>query len=412
MRRILLALVMVAAGLVVATPAAAHSGAIPHTVELDGKQLAVARLLLRSGHADATLRAAFESLKAEADTDLTAGPWSVVNKTEVPPSGDKHDYLSEAPYWWPTQPQTADNPYGCPYVQRDGQTYPGSQAIQDHNARGAAFNAIYDLTLAWYYTGKAAYAERAELDLRTWFLDPATRMNPSLNYTQFIPCLVDGRGTGIIDFSEALPDVIDAAAVLDSGAPGWHRADRTGITGWFDQFLTWLQTSPLAADEKATLNNHGSFFDEQEAALALYVGQPERARDIVRSAEHSRIDVQIASDGSQPLELSRTRSWHYSIFNLMALTRLASVAHHVGIDLWGYAGGSLTRAVDFLLPAATQGEAAWPYQELSFHAYAAIDVIHAAADAGDRSAVHAVTAVPAPPGGDLWPVRPAAEDLG
>jgi hypothetical protein len=414
MRRIILALVVVVAGLVVATPAAAHNGVIPRTVELNGKQLATARLLLRSGHADAKLRAAFDSLKAEADTDLTAGPWSVVNKTQLPPSGDKHDYLSEAPYWWPTQPQTADNPYGCPYVQKDGQTYPGSQAIQDHNARGAAFNAIYDLTLTWYYTGRAEYAQRAELDLRTWFLDAATRMNPSLNYTQFIPCLLDGRGIGIIDFSEALPDVIDAAAVLDTGAPGWRRADHDGLTGWFDQFLTWLQTSPLAADEKAAANNHGSFFDEQEAALAAYTGHRALAERIVRSAETARIATQIEGDGTQPQELARTRSWHYSLFNLMALTRLAQVGRTVGVDVWGYTapgGGNLFKAVDLLLPAATTGQSAWPYPELTFNAYAALDVVHAAAAAGDRNARAALPHVPLPPVGDRWPVRPAADFL-
>lgn len=95
----------------------------------------------------------------------------------------------------------------------------------------------------------------------------------------------------------------------------------------------------------------------------------------------------------------------------MALTRLASAARHVGVDLWSYAGGSLARAVDFLIPAATRGHTAWPYQELSFHAYAAIDVIHAAA-AGNRTAGRALPTVLPPPGGDLWPVRPAAEDLG
>ena len=29
------------------------------------------------------------------------GPWSVTNQKSLPPSGDKHDYLSWAPYWWP-----------------------------------------------------------------------------------------------------------------------------------------------------------------------------------------------------------------------------------------------------------------------------------------------------------------------
>jgi hypothetical protein len=380
-------------------------------VTLSGPQLAATKARIRAG--DPAIRAPFHTLVKQANADLSAGPWSVMDKTEVPPGGSKHDYLSEAPYWWPTEPMTPQNPYGCPYVDRDGQTYPGAEAITDHNERGAAFSAIYTLTLAWYYTGDPAYAHRAELDLRTWFIDPATSMNPNLNYAQGIPCMVNGRGTGIIDFSEALPDVVDAAAILDSGAPAWTSKDHDAISSWFSQFLVWLQTSPNAIDEAASQNNHGSFFDEQEAALALYTGQRKLTRQIVIAAETKRIDVQIQPDGSEPLELARTLSWHYSTFNLMALTRLAQIGQHVGVNLWRYttpAGGSMTKAVNFLIPAAT-GQAPWTYPQTGFEPYAPLDVIHAAAAAGDKEAAAALHLIPAPPGGDLWPVEPAAEQL-
>ena len=384
---------------------------IPRTVTLDGVRLFVTKQRIRAG--DPTLDQSLQALLAKADKALTTGPWSVTDKPQTPPSGDKHDYLSQAPYWWPTQPATADNPWGCPYVQRDGVRNPAIDDIPDHTARGDAISAIYALSLAWYYTGNPAYAQRAELDIRTWFIDPATRMNPSLTYTQFIPCLLDGRGIGIIDFSEALPDVVDAAAILDAGAPGWSAADHAGISGWFGDFLEWLQTSQNGKDEAATLNNHGSFFDEQAAALALYTGQRSLARHIVQTAEHTRIDPQIMADGSQPEELSRTRSWHYSIFNLTALTRLASIGRHVGVDLWKYqnpAGGGLRKAVEFMLPAAVQGATAWNYPELQFSANEARPIIHAAADAGNHAAAQALREMPAPTSVDLWPVQPAADD--
>ena len=57
-------------------------------------------------------------LTARADDWLRQGPWTVLDKPQTPPGGDEHDYLSQAPYWWPTQPTTADNPWGCPYVQK------------------------------------------------------------------------------------------------------------------------------------------------------------------------------------------------------------------------------------------------------------------------------------------------------
>ncbi|WP_042393051.1 alginate lyase family protein [Streptacidiphilus carbonis] len=416
-RRITAALVAVGATvLALLAPASASAAGlrpapVPRTVVLDGNRLALTRLLVRAGVPQ--LRGELRTLTGQADGYLTQGPWSVTDKPQTAPSGDKHDYLSEAPYWWPSQPQTAANPWGCPYVQKDGVRNPAIDTITDHKERGEMFNAVYTLTLAWYYTGKADYAERAALDLRTWFVDPASRMNPSLNYTQFIPCKVDGRGIGIIDFSQQFTDVLDATAILDTGAPGWTSADHTGMTDWDSRFLSWLQTSQNGKDEAAATNNHGSFFDMQEAALALATGQKALARSIVQGAESKRLDVQLAADGGQPLELARATSYHYSDFNLLALTRLAQIGEHVGVDLWHYttpSGGNLLKSVDFVVPAAT-GAAAWTYPELDFQAFAANDVIRAAADAGDRTALRALPELSAQPGGDVWLLRPAAEQL-
>jgi hypothetical protein len=151
----------------------------------------------------------------------------------------------------------------------------------------------------------------------------------------------------------------------------------------------------------------------QLAALAYATGDEDLARRTVLDARSKRIAPQIASDGSQPQELTRTRSWHYSTFDLVAYTRLADIGRHVGVNLWAYRGPdgqSLFKAVDYLLPAAT-GAAAWPHPEMEFHRYAATDVVHAAADAGDRQAQRAVPLLEEPPGGDLWALRPAAEQL-
>ncbi|MFJ8476844.1 alginate lyase family protein [Kitasatospora sp. NPDC094011] len=46
--------------------------------------------------------------------------------------------------------------------------------------------------------------------------------------------------------------------------------------------------------------------------------------------------MQIDADGSQPQERTRTRTWHYFTFNLVALTRLAQLGRHLGIDLWDH----------------------------------------------------------------------------
>jgi len=384
----------------------------PGTVVLNGQQLVANRIGLLAG--DPTLRASLSDLLAQATPELTTGPWTVLDKTQLPPSGDKHDYMSLAPYYWPTQPQTPTNPWGCPYVNKDGQVSPISKSIADKPEWIQAYNAIYQLSLAWYYTGDPRYAQRAELDLRTWFLDAATKMNPNLNYAQGIPCQVTGRGIGIIDFAYTLTEVLDSVDLLNDGAPGWTTADGAGMTSWAGQFLTWLRTSAFGAGESAEQNNHGSFYDMLNAGLALFTGQRSLARNIVLQAETKRIAVQIQADGEQPLELTRTRSWHYFNFNLVALTRLASIGHHVGVNLWAYTapdGGSLFGAVNYLIPAATKGQSVWPFPEIAFHQYATVDVLHAAADAGDQQARAALPTAQIEPGGDLFPIRPASEQL-
>ncbi|MDF9812058.1 alginate lyase family protein [Streptomyces sp. SPB162] len=394
-----------------APPPAAHAGSkAPRTVVLDGERLRQTKARLAKG--DPALRRAVAALRTQADGWLGQGPWTVTDKDRTPPGGDKHDYLSQAPYWWASLPKTADNPMGCPYVQKDGQRNPEVDELTDHDERGEVFASAYTLSLAWYYTGDPAYSRHAAEILRTWFTDPATRMNPNLDHAQIIPCKYDGRAIGIIDFSQGFTSVLDATAILDTGAPGWTAGDRGGMRTWYEGFRGWLGGA-FGTEEAAAANNHGTFFDMQLAALQLATGHRDLAARTVATARSSRIDPQIAADGSQPGEISRTRSWHYSTFNLVAFTRLAAIGEHVGVNLWSYrgpAGQRLSAAVDYLLPAAT-GKAPWPHPELDFHAYAASDLVHAAADAGDPRARAAVSALQAPPGGDLWALRPAAEQL-
>jgi hypothetical protein len=398
-----------------ALPAGASSApkppaSVPATVLLDGARLAGIRGSL-AHNPPASLTAALRTLTHSADAELTAGPWSVMDKKQTAPSGSKHDYLSQAPYWWPSANKTAANPRGCPYVQRDGQRNPEADLISDHAEQGKAWSAIRDLALAWYYTGDARYAARAELDARTWFINPATRMNPNLTYAQVIPCDSAVHGTGIIDASEALPQLLDGFALLDSGAPGWSAADSSAVKSWLGDLLVWSRTSPQGMAESAAANNHGTYKDLMDSSIAVYTGQVALAQSIVSGARTARIDRQIDANGSQPLELARTRSWHYSNFDVTAYCRLTATGRRVGVNLWAYVnprGGSIDKAIDFLIPAAEKGRGAWKGQELgSFDQALAKYALHFAADNGDAAAAAAGPKVPSPAGGDLWPIEPA-----
>jgi hypothetical protein len=135
---------------------------------------------------------------------------------------------------------------------------------------------------------------------------------------------------------------------------------------WFAAYFDWLTTSANGKDEAAAKNNHGSWYDAQAVGIALYLGKTEFARKVAETARTKRIAEQIRPDGQEPLEQTRTRSFHYSIYNLQALMKLADEAKTVNVDLWNYqapGGGSIRAALDYLLPFADT-QKTWEHQDL------------------------------------------------
>ena len=58
---------------------------------------------------------AYKQLIKDADKALQFGPVSVMEKKNAAPGGDKHDYVSLAPYHWPDP----SKPGGLPYMRKD-----------------------------------------------------------------------------------------------------------------------------------------------------------------------------------------------------------------------------------------------------------------------------------------------------
>jgi hypothetical protein len=307
---------------------------------------------------DLQIQPALAALIKVADESLKHGPYSVVYKDKVPPSGDKHDYMSVGPYWWPDSSKAN----GLPYIRKDGQINPERYAIKDDTYQNALSEDVYYLGLAWYYTADKKYATHAAKLLRTWFLDPATRMNPNLNYGQAIPGITEGRGIGLIDLHN-VPMLIDGIQLLKSTLA---TSEYKAIQDWYKQYLTWMRSSPVGLDEADELNNHGTWYDVQQVSIALFTGQQDLAKQILEEQTKKRIDSQLEVDGQQPKELARTLSWNYSLFNLRAFFELALLAENIQIDLWHYESSgkkSLQKAFSWLLPYAS-GTKEWQHQQI------------------------------------------------
>jgi hypothetical protein len=312
---------------------------------------------------DEAVAKALKKLITDADKALAVVPPSVMQKTKVPPSGDKHDYMSIAPYYWPN-PATKD---GLPYQRKDGKVNPESreEAANDTLRARAVGATVETLALGYYFTGDEKYAEHAAKVLRTWFLDPATKMKPHFRFAQAVPGVNDGRGTGILE-ARGLADAADAATLL-AGSKHWSAADQQALQAWGEAYFEWLTTSKNGQDEHAAKNNHGTWYDVQSAKWALVLGRKDKAKEICAEAATRRIGVQIQPDGKQPLELARTASFSYSCFNLRALSALAGLGEHAGVDLWKHRsadGRSLVAALDFLVPYLGKNPKPWTMQQI------------------------------------------------
>ena len=312
---------------------------------------------------DESVAKALKKLITDADKALAVVPPSVMQKTKVPPSGDKHDYMSIAPYYWPN-PATKD---GLPYQRKDGKVNPESreEAANDTLRARLVGTTVETLALGYYFTGDEKYAEHAAKVLRTWFLDPATKMTPHFRFAQAVPGVNDGRGTGLIE-ARGLADAADVAILL-VGSKHWSAADQQALQAWGEVYFEWLLGSKNGQDERAAKNNHGTWYDVQAVKWALVLGRKDKAKELCVAAGPGRIGVQIEPDGKQPLELVRTASFSYSCFNLRALSALAGLGEHVGVDLWQHKtkdGRSLVVALDFLVPYLGKNPKLWTMQQV------------------------------------------------
>jgi hypothetical protein len=309
---------------------------------------------------DPRVKAAYDALLAKAEAAMKRPLYTVTDKTVVPPSGDRHDYLSVGPYWWPDP----SKPKGLPYIRRDGEINPDRSTNKyDVNDLEGMSKDVETLSLAYYYSGNPRYAGRAASLVRTWFLDPKYRMNPNMNFAQAVPGRELGRAEGVIDTTR-LQRVIDGVGLI--GPSGKLTGEeQAGLEKWFADYVDWMRTGKNGKDEDAAKNNHGMWYDAQFAQFALFARRPELAKAVVDAFPKRRIGPQFTPEGKLPLELARTRSLHYSIYALLAAYDVAEMGKCLGVDLWNYddGGKSLKRATDFLAPYHGKVQT-WPLPEL------------------------------------------------
>lgn len=299
------------------------------------------------------------TLKAKADAALNDGPWSITYVPTKAVSGNPHDFFSEGPYWWPDP----ENPNG-PYIRKDGLRNP--DRFTDHDDMMSKMSVTVSiLSYAAYLFEEEKYANRAAYLLDVWFVDEETKMNPHLQYAQAIRNITDGRGIGIIETNH-FTQLVEALNFLKQSGY-WKDENYSGVKKWFGEFAVWLTTSKNGLDEKMHGNNHSSWWNAQVLTYSIFSDHTELLNDMWKHAKEFLIETQIAKEGNFPLEDERTRSLHYSVFNLNALSSICKIADNYNRNLWNYNssnGVSVLTSINYIIPFI-ENPSTWTKQEIS-----------------------------------------------
>lgn len=304
-------------------------------------------------------------LRQVAEQVLERGPFSVVDKTSLPPSGDAHDYWHPAPYYWP-------NPFplpGLPYVRRDGRRVPGTRLYEpwsdkyDRTRLQRLFDDTFVVALAFREFGDEKFADHGASLIRRWFLHPQTAMNPHLEYAQvrWGRNRNRGSGRGLIEFKD-MYYFLDAVRIIER-AGALSSTECRDFRAWLTRYLKWLVESSAGQSERAAGNNHGTCYDLQVASIAAFLDDDSLLRRTLIDSRF-RVIEQIDAEGRQPREMTRSITAHYCCFNLQSWINLAGVADSAGEGLWffeGPRGQSLEKAMRWLLHHLGRP---WPYEQI------------------------------------------------
>lgn len=233
-------------------------------------------------------------------------------------------YASVGPYWWPD----LNNP-GGPYIRKDGLINPETNDY-DGPKLNLMMRRVKAFAVAFYLTDEFVYKDAMVSQLRAWFLDPVTGMIPSFQYAQIHPGSNGNIGSpaGLIE-AYAFNDVLEAIRLVNS-LSAIDRKTMDGLKAWFGKFASWMMESYLGKAEYYASNNHGIAYDVLLANIAAFIGRKDIIDGITDDFRWMRLESQIMPDGSQPMELARTRSYHYVIYNLVHIVDFCILQDNLG----------------------------------------------------------------------------------
>jgi hypothetical protein len=290
------------------------------------------------------VRQSQESLAIESPT-ITSNT-SFIKQTSGP-----NNYASLAPYYHPDP--TSEN--GFPYIRMDG-------VINRSNMSSRTSDGMYvsrlcalltPLCILYYYTKSEDYATRAISIIEKFFINEETKMNPDLTYSGMVigNSMEDLRIRGATIDIQRLSMMTDLIQLLKTST-NWTIEIENAMVLWFDSLSDWFKTHPRGILQNTYNHNIKTSYVKQLCSYLCFCGKIQEAKNYLEDTVRTMLSAQIDIDGKQVLEMERTRSRHYSNFNLQLLVELAIISNSLGVNIWNYKDengrGSIQQAMRFM----------------------------------------------------------------
>lgn len=286
-----------------------------------------------------------KQILATASWAMQQKPVTVTASSSPISAGGKHDFFSQADYFWP-DPKNPDGPY----INRDGMTNP-ENFVEHRKVMIRLSKIIGALASAYKITGNEKYVKQALVHLNAWFVNADTKMNPSLWYAQAVKGKETGRNYGIIDTIH-LMEVAQGMLVMEK-AKAFDKRSAIAIKKWFADYTLWLNTSKPGLQEKNVKNNHATCWAMQVASFAKLCDDEGMLDSLRLRYKTVLLPNQMGEAGDFPLELARTKPYGYSIFNLDAMAMLCQILSTPKDNLWEFEtadGKSIKKGITYLYP--------------------------------------------------------------
>jgi hypothetical protein len=277
--------------------------------------------------------------------------------------GTPHDFYSEAEDYWPDP----SNPTGS-YVVRTGPPNPDA-FVAHRDALLSVCICVPALTAAYVLTNEARYAQQAIAHLRAWFIDPSTRMTPSLLFGLTVPPAKTGRFEGVVEVVH-LAEVVQCVSFL-ANFEAFAESDRVALQKWFAEYFDWLNTSRLAGLARDNKSHHGTSWLLQAAAIAHLSQAVDDAplTALRHQYKSSSIRAQILADGTFPHELTTPNPYRNTLFNLDMFAGVCVLLSTRFESVWDYElqdGPGMRTIIARLYPYILD-RGKWPYKADAAH---------------------------------------------